>query len=142
MNKICRYLLLTSAASALFLAGCGKEETAAEVPAKPASEASQAREQDFMKDPEFRAKLRDERLTGDKLRVQQGMIVKRLEARTNQLRAAHPNATVEETTALLEADAEWCSLRRRLEDVVTAVRDSERRQLKNVREKAADQQPL
>lgn len=126
----------------LFLAGCGKEESNSTAPAKPAPEAPQAADHDFMKDPEFRAKLREERMTGDKLRAQQGVVLKRLEARTNQLRAAHPNASVEETTAILEADAEWCSLRRRLEDLVTAVRDSERKQLQNVREKAADQQPL
>lgn len=134
--------MLTGASCVLFLAGCGKEEAVADAP-KPGSEAaSQATDNDFMKDPEFRAKLREERKAGDKLRVQQGAVVKRLEARTNQLRAAHPNAGVEEITAILKADAEWCSLRRRLEDIVTAIRDSERRQLKNVREKAADQQPL
>lgn len=131
MNTFCRQLLIASLASALVY-GCGREDSAVSAPETKVDPPSV-----YMKDQAFRAKLKTQReARGEIVATREGLI-EEARAMYEARAAAMPGADEAAVVAALEGDADWCSLKKKIEDLQTAYEESRAQTLKSVRERIA-----
>lgn len=131
MNTFCRQLLIASLASALVY-GCGREDSAVSTPETKVDPPSV-----YMKDQAFRAKLKTQReARGELVATREGLIDK-ARAMYEAKAAAMPGADEAAVVAALETDPEWCSLKKKIEDLHAAYEESRAQTLKTVRERIA-----
>jgi len=115
--------------AALFTSGCSREGEPAE-PAKPS-----ATEKSRMEDPEYKAALDGNLAAQNKLRNLQSSLADRLRERERAVRESLGSADDATVKAALENDAEYKSLKKRLEDAGQAIRDEQRHAAEIVRKK-------
>jgi len=115
--------------AALFTSGCSREGEPAE-PAKPS-----ATEKSRMEDPEYKAALDGNLAAQNKLRNLQSSLADRLRERERAVRESLGSADDATIKAALENDAEYKSLKKRLEDAGQAIRDEQRHAAEIVRKK-------
>ena len=128
-KNLVAFALAAIVSVALFTSGCSREGEPAE------SAAPSTAVKPRMEDPEYKAAIDGNLAAQNKLRNLQSSLAARLREREGAVRESLGSADDAAVKAALESDAEYKSLKERLDDAGRAIRDEQRHAAEIVRRK-------
>ena len=103
------------------LTGCGRDASS------PGGEPPAHTPESYMNDPDFRGKLKDQRVAREELRKAREIVVAQMKAKIDAVTQKLGTNDTAAIRAALRADPEWQSLYKRCQDANTALAESRRK---------------